>query len=126
MISRRIFAALAACLFLSSSAFAGDNGGTKKDSTLSVRNDSNTTIAAFVDPNAQVIAGLGSNPTQQQIENAGGKVVQPGQTVSFKVRQGSYNLAAGSNPSTAAQNPVSIGKGSSQTYAFNGTSLVRQ
>jgi hypothetical protein len=119
-----MFAALAVCLFLSSTAFAGGNGGTKKDSTIKVRNDTNTTIAAFVDPNPALIAALPASPTQAQIEAAGGKVVNPGQTVSFKVKAGSYNLAVGSDPSSPTTASVAIGKGQTKNYAFNGSALV--
>lgn len=123
MISRRIFAAMAVCLFLSSSAFAG-HGGTKKDSTVRVRNDSNTPIAAFIDPNPAVIAGLGSSPTQAQIEAAGGKLINSGQTADFKVKSGSFTLAAGSNPSTAASTTVNVPRGSTKSFSFNGSTLT--
>lgn len=119
MFNRRIWLALAMTLVMSaSSAFAGGNGGTKKDATISVRNDTTAVIAAFVDPDAAKINALPAVPTQAQIEAAGGKLVNPGATVKFAVKAGTYTLAAGTDPQLPATVSVTIGKGKTKKYAF--------
>jgi hypothetical protein len=118
MFNRRALLVVAVCAVLTSStAFAG-GGGTKKDATISVRNDTAGIIAAFVDPDPAKIVALPANPTQAQIEAAGGKLVNPNATVEFKVSAGTYNLAAGSNPLAPASVSVTIGKGQTKRYAF--------
>ena len=116
---------MAVCAVLTSStAFAG-GGGTKKDATIKVRNDTAGVIAAFVDPDPAKIAALPPVPTQAQIEAAGGKLVNPAATVDFKVSAGTYNLAAGNNPAAPAEAGVKIGKGQTKRYAFtNAGALV--
>ncbi len=118
MFSRRIFIALATVLVMGSSAFAGGNGGTKKDATISVRNDTPDPIAVFVDPDQAKINALPAVPTKAQIEAAGGKVVEKGATASFKVKAGTYLLAAGDDPKLPAVANVTIGKGQTKRYAF--------
>ena len=116
---------MAVCAVLTSStAFAG-GGGTKKDATISVRNDTAVVIAAFVDPDPAKIAALPAVPTRAQIEAAGGKLVNPAATVPFKVSAGTYTLAAGANPAAPAAVTVTIGKGQTKRYAFtNAGALV--
>ncbi len=47
--NRRMFVALAVCLCLSAStAFAGGNGGTKKDATIKITNNSGAEIGVAV------------------------------------------------------------------------------
>lgn len=119
MFNRRIWLALAMTLLMgTSSAWAGGNGGTKKDATISVRNDTTGVIAAFVDPDPAKINALPAVPTQAQIEAAGGKLVNPGATVKFSVKAGTYALAAGTNPAAPATASVTIGKGQTKKYAF--------
>lgn len=109
---------MAVCAVLTSStAFAG-GGGTKKDATISVRNDTAGVIAAFIDPDPAKIAALPAAPTQAQIEAAGGKLVNPKGTAEFKVTAGTYVLAAGNNPAAPATVNVTIGKGKTKKYAY--------
>ena len=118
MFNRRALLVMAVCAVLTSStAFAG-GGGTKKDGTISVRNDTAGIIAAFIDPDPAKIFSLPANPTQAQIEAAGGKLVNPNATVDFKVSAGTYNLAAGTNPAAPASVSVTVGKGQTKRYAF--------
>ncbi len=124
MFHRRFFLALVACAILSSStAFAG-SGGTKKDATITVRNDTSRPIAAFVDPDAAKISALPVTPTEAQINSAGGQLVNPGSTATFKVSAGTYVLAAGNNPASPASTSVTIGKGQKKNYSFTGSALV--
>ena len=124
MFHRRFFLALVACAILSSStAFAG-SGGTKKDATITVRNDTSRPIAAFVDPDAAKISALPAAPTEAQINAAGGQLVNPGSKASFKVSAGTYTLAAGHSAVSPASISVTIGKGQTKNYAFTGSALV--
>ncbi len=124
MFSRRVFVALSLAVLMSSSAWAGGNGGTKKDGTITVRNDSSTVIAAFVDPDPAKIAALPAAPTQQQIEQAGGKLVNPNATVSFAVKAGSYSLAAGSDVQNAATVNVNVAKGQTRRYRYTSSNTL--
>ncbi|MCA9182518.1 MAG: hypothetical protein KDA51_13725 [Planctomycetales bacterium] len=128
MLSRRMIVALAACAILSSStAFAGGgNGGSKADPIINVRNDSSAQIAAFINPDPAKIAALPANPTQAQIEAAGGKVINPGKTQKFTVKQGTYIVAAGVNVNTAPQVQVTTAMGKVYNYAYtNANTLVK-
>lgn len=118
MFNRRIWLALAMALLMGSSTAWAGGGGTKKDATISVRNDSTVIIAAFVDPDPAKIAALPAVPTQAQIEAAGGKLVNPNATVKFLVKAGTYSLAAGTNPAAPATASVTIGKGQTKRYAY--------
>lgn len=122
MFTRRMIVALAACALLSSStAFAGGgNGGSKSDPIISVRNDTATPIAAFIDPDPAKIAVLAAIPvpTQADIEKAGGKLVNPGKLVEFKVKQGTFLLAAGVNPAAPATVNVTTASGGKYRYAY--------
>ncbi len=125
MFNRRILLAMAMAVLMSSSAWAGGNGGTKKDATISVRNDSGAPIAAFIDPNLALVNALPAVPTQAQIEAAGGKLVNAGATVKFQVKQGTYQLLAG----TAAANTtisVSIGKAQTKRFAYTVANALNQ
>ncbi len=123
MFNRRALLVMAVCAVLTSStAFAG-GGGTKKDSTISVRNDTRAVSAAAVDPTPAFLA-LPPNATQAQIEAAGGKVINPGATADFKVSAGTYRLVA-SNGLVAGDTSVTVGKGQTKRYAFtNAGALV--
>ena len=128
MFARRMFVALAACAVLTSStAFAGgNNGGSKQDPIIKVRNDSGGPIAAFIDPDPVKIAALPATPTQAQIEAAGGKLVNAGATVEFKMKVGTYLLAAGNNPGNAPSVSVTTAKGQVLLFAYtNANTLVK-
>ena len=124
MFNRRTLLTLAVCAILSTTtAFAG-SGGTKKDATIGVRNDSSGPIAAFVDPDAAKVGALPANPTQAQIEAAGGQLINAGGIATFKVTAGTYTLAAGPTIATAASTSVAIGKGKTKNYAFKNGALL--
>lgn len=117
MINRRVVLLLAACAILSTStAFAG-GGGTKKDATISVRNDTAVTVAAFVNPNMALINALPPVPTEAQIIAAGGQLINPGATKSFKVVAGTYPLLA-SDGTTVANGSATVGKGQTKKFAL--------
>lgn len=123
MFSRRLFVALAVALMMGSSAFAGGGGGTKKDATITVRNDTLLPIAAFIDitpAQTAALAAIVGGPTQTQIEAQGGKLINPGASASFAVRAGTYTLSAGSGftAATSTAAAVTIGKGQTKRFAY--------
>lgn len=127
MITRRVFATMFILLLANSLAFAGGNGGTKKDATIKVRNDSQSVAAAWVDPPKDLENQLGDAPTQQKIEATGGKIINPGATVSFKVKAGTYTLLVGQisedDGFLQAVTQVSIGKGKTKSYAYKNNQI---
>jgi len=95
MFTRRMFVALAVCLAVSaSSAFAnGNGGGTKKDSHIKVKNESQHDVYAFVGVNIDDIeeAAFGDDPLGD-FEALGGKLVESGGEADFSVKAGSHKL----------------------------------
>ncbi len=119
-----MFLVLAACAILTSStAFAG-SGGTKKDATISIRNDSSSPVAAFVDPDSAKLDALSKipSPTEADIKAAGGQLVNAGATVTVKVAAGTHPILV----ATPAQfnSSSTIGKGQTKKYAFTGSGIV--
>lgn len=99
MFNRRMFVALAACLAISaSSAFAGGNGGTKKDATLKVHNGSSHTLYAFVNvPSQSIQNAVNNNQNNPQgilaaFNSLGGKQISPGGTSSTSVKGGNQQV----------------------------------
>ena len=98
-LNRRLFTAVAVCLCLSAStAFAGGNGGTKKDATIKVTNNSATVtqLGVAVDPSPALLAAT----TAAEFTARGGKSIGAGGTASFAVKAGAHrvivvNLATG-------------------------------
>lgn len=97
MFNRRMFVALAACLAVSaSSAFAGGNGGTKKDSTIRVENQSGVNAYAFVDVNPDAILHAfdenqdNAEDLKKAFNELGGKPLDDadGSSASFQVKTG--------------------------------------
>jgi hypothetical protein len=111
-LNRRMFTAVAVCLCLSAStAFAGGNGGTKKDATIKVTNNSATVtqLGVAVDPSAALLAAT----TAEQFVNRGGKSIGAGGTAVIPVKAGTHrvivvNLATGA---PLGDQNVTVGKG---------------
>jgi hypothetical protein len=122
-----MFVALVALFLFSAPAFAG-SGGTKKDATIVVRNDQSSQIVVAVGERAiadvQALFAGEATPSQAQIVAAGGKVLNPGVSVSFKVVAGTYPLFAAASPSDNAQIDVTLGKGQTKNYAFTPSSTL--
>lgn len=125
MFSRRMFVALVACLAIStSSAFAGGNGGTKKDSTVKVNNNTGNPAFVFVGvSNAAIAAAFnngagGAAATQARLEGIGGQLVATGGTGTFKVKAGTQSLIVfDTNAALITDTTVSAVKG--QTVTVN-------
>ncbi len=120
-----MFLVLVACTVLTSGSALAGSGGTKKDSTISIRNDSSTPVAAFVDPDSAklaVLAGI-TNPTENDIKNAGGQLVNAGSTVNFKVSAGNHPIlvATQTQQFNASAN---VEKGKTKRFTFNGSAIT--
>ncbi len=90
-LNRRMFAAVAVCLCLSAStAFAGGSGGTKKDATVKVTNNSATItqLGVAVNPSAALLAAT----TPAEFIARGGKSLGAGGTGTFSVKAGSQRI----------------------------------
>jgi hypothetical protein len=85
--------AVATCAMLSTfatDAFAGGgNGGSKNNGRIRVTNDSDEVAAVIIDVNED------DPPTDMdEFLDAGGKLIQPGRSVTFRVSQGSHTVTA--------------------------------
>jgi len=94
MFNRRMFVALAVCLAVSaSSVFANGNGGTKKDSHIKVKNESQDTLYAFVDVDYDdILEAADSDDPAQAFEELGGQLVDSGGKVDFPVKAGTHRV----------------------------------
>jgi hypothetical protein len=94
-LNRRLFVALAVCLMCltSSSAFAG-GGGSKKDATITVKNETSAVIGVAVDPSAALLAAVAAGDVEKFKSN-GGKIVNPGDTARFSVKAGTHRIVVG-------------------------------
>lgn len=129
MFNRRTFAALAVCLAVSaSSAFAGNNGGTKKDSTLRVKNHSSHTLYVFTDVSQNAINGAIQNgggnaqATLNNFNNLGGKQVAVGGKADFKVKGGNHQLTVldiENQQQVFADRSVYVNKGETATISVD-------
>jgi hypothetical protein len=120
---RGLILALVASVALSSSAFAGGgNGGTKKDATIKTVNDLHFKVATVIDASDSLKAKLAAGTaTLDDLNAAGGKIIDPGKYASFKVRAGSHRIGFASvSDSGLIGNPFevtrTVGKGKTLTY----------
>ena len=118
---RGICLALCALTMLSTPAFAGGGGGTKKDATIKVTNDYPSTsfsrIGVILDQtNAQLTAINNATNREQAFIDAGGKFLTPGATASFSVKSGDHSIVIigvnpNANPSQLSQVTKAVGRG---------------
>jgi hypothetical protein len=97
MFNRRMFVALACCVAVSaSSALAGGSGGTKKDSTIKVVNQTSNTIYAFVDvPSADIATAAAKADPIAAFKALGGKQIASGKNSAlFQVKAGAHKVSA--------------------------------
>jgi hypothetical protein len=79
---KKILAVIVLSALIPATALA--NGGTKASSRIEVQNTSDTQLAVIVDPPA------GTN--QSNFVQNGGKILNPGEVATFKVKQGSHTI----------------------------------
>ena len=119
MFNRRMFVALAMCLAVSaSSAFAGGNGGTKKDPTIRVKNNSGNPVYVFVDVLPEDIQeAADSDDPAGAFDDLGGKLVAGGGHTEFSVKAGDHNVIAVDTveQEAIANKPVNVKKGQKKT-----------
>ena len=106
---RGICLALCVVSMLSTPAFAGGGGGTKRDSTITVSNNipatSSSRIGVILNQSSAQLSAIAAaaNP-EQAFTDAGGKFLQPGASASFSVRSGEQSISiVGVSPSGASQ-----------------------
>jgi hypothetical protein len=124
MFNRRTLVALATCLILSATtAIAGGNGGSKKDSTLRVVNATGNPAFVFVNvPDGQIQAAANSADPLGAFRNLGGKQVSGGNNfVDFRVKAGSHTVSAVDIAEEVAigQQTVVVSKGETRTVTFS-------
>lgn len=119
-VNRRTLVALAVCLCVSASpALAGGNGGTKKDSTITVKNNTSSQIGVAVNPSASLLAAT----TPAEFTARGGKILNPGDTHSVKVKSGTQRVVvANSAGAPVADQQVAVGKGATRAGFVTGAS----
>lgn len=123
-INRRTVLTLAVCcLFSATTAFAG-GGGTKRDSTIRFKNDTNAPIGVIVDKTQAQLQNANIQ-TPQQFINFGGKIVNPGATADFKVREGAHPIFAADDGFQPIdfQN-VSVGRGATKLVTVTPNGFV--
>lgn len=123
MIDRRTLVALAACVMLTAStALAGGNGGSKKDSTIEVVNETDNIAYVFVDvPDARIEAAANSADPIAAFNDLGGKqLAGGGGSVEFKVRSGNHTVTAIDIEDEVAigKQTVLVNKGETRTVTF--------
>lgn len=126
-LNRRSLVAFAVCLCLcSSSALAGGDGGTKRDSTIRVTNNSETPVGVVIDPSADMLNYLQSaNPDVAGFTSRGGKIVQPGATLSTRVRAGNHRVIAVSDePALIGNVTTNVTKGQTVSGSVTDTALT--
>jgi hypothetical protein len=115
--------ALALAFTMASPTFAG----TKSKSKIIVKNNSAVTVAVVVNPSQSLQAAT----TPQEFTDRGGKILNPGESYTFKVDAGTVLLGAalvqGNNIPTAAnftQASTTVAKGKSRNVTVTGTSVA--
>lgn len=114
--------AMATLFAFSGEALAG--GGAKKNATIKVTNNT-----AFI---AAVILDNTNPPTEEAaFVKAGGKLIQPGKSYSFKVTAGAHNVVAqlidsedGSEVGTPTLVNRTVGKGKTLSLSVTGTATA--
>src|SRR6266478_5436935 len=97
--TRRTWLTLAVALVLTGTeAFAGGNGGTKKNSSIKVTiNSTNSDFVAFavaVDGNAAALQTALNDKSEAEFKAAGGRILNPGDATTFKVKAGNHTVVA--------------------------------
>lgn len=122
-LNRRIALALAVCMaFSASSVFAG-GGGTKKDSTITVTNNTEFGIGVAVDPSNSLLAST----TPEEFVARGGKILNPGDTYTVKVKAGSHRvIVVDDEANIIADANVPVAKGATASGSVTESGLVFQ
>lgn len=126
MFNRRMFVALAIALTTAMMpAFAG-SGGTKKDSTIRVVNNTDTQVFAFANVSNATLQAIATSPNPQQAAiNAGGKLIAGGgNSATFSVKAGANTVTvatATATPAVILQQSVQTTRGQTTTVNVNST-----
>jgi hypothetical protein len=98
--NRRTFIVCGLCVMLTAStAWAGGNGGGKRDPQIRVRNDSSMQMGLGVGLTDEQLTNIAAaaDPIQAW-QDAGGRILNPGQTVTIRVREGNTRIITAMDP----------------------------
>lgn len=103
-------------------------GGGKADCTIEIKNNSRYIAAVGVDMPASLLPP-NPVPTQAQWTAAGGKILQPGERATFKVKAGPHIVVAGlfdanGNPVNSLSKTYTLVKGQWLTVTVTDTALL--
>lgn len=111
-------------------ALAGNGGGTKPNSSISVRNQGDDTLAVIVNPSSSIADALAAGTLDAaSFRAAGGRFVNAGGSTTFSgLRAGSNTVAAayvsgtgsGATVSTAGSASVNLSRGSTTSVTATG------
>jgi hypothetical protein len=121
-LNRRVFTALAMCVALSAtSAFAGGHGGSKQDSTVTITNNTDWEVGVAVNPNQQLLNA--QNP--QEFVARGGRILNPGQSHTFRVRAGNARILAVDEYGVLGDINVDVARGQDVRIGVHGENDLR-
>jgi len=122
-LTRRAWLLMVLCASVSTSAaFAGgDNGGSKRNGKVTVRNQTNAPIGVTSKANSAAIQAAIQAKDVQAFQDAGGRIVNPGQSTTFSLKSGSHAIGVGDATfANTATFDANVQKG--QTTTLNVTS----
>lgn len=123
--NRRVFTLAALCLVtVAAPALAG--GGSKRDPKLHVTNDSGDQIGVILNATDSQLAAIASaGDPVAAFTAAGGKILNPGQKATFKVKAGEQKVTAiDATAVIVGEGKVKVEKGKDKSIKFNGSDFV--
>ncbi len=125
--NRRLFVLSALCIALTAtSAFAG-GGGSKRNSTIRIKNDGSTPVGVAVGlTNAQLSTIAAASDPIAAWTAAGGKVLNAGATADFKVREGTHRVVTAFDPADGLvdDEQVLVGRGQIRLVPVNAAGML--
>ena len=104
---KNVCAILAMVALLAAPALAGESNGTKKDSKIRVKNAAEVEAAVGVDIDLDKV--IAAKDPLKEFQAQGGKILNPGQSVDFKVKSGDHEVVAMFEAALDEEDPLLIG-----------------
>lgn len=125
IVNRKTFVALTACLILTASTvFAGGGGSVKPNSTIRIKNTTGAAIGVAAGKTADNIIAGPVITTTKQFTDAGGKILNDGDTVDIKVTEGNNTvLAANAGLVVIGIVKVPVARGQTRLVTVDGTGV---
>lgn len=124
---RNTLALCVAIALLSAPVFAGGSGGSKRDGTINISNDTSGTALVILNPSTSLQSrAAAGTATLAEFTQEGGKVLQATQTASFKVKAGTSQLyylsvtSTGTISSVIGPIPQEVGRGQTVSVMLSG------